>query len=135
MNPQSRRQARLWLALVFILGGAIGAAFGYAFAHRSYASTLPQQMSEPERRAKRVAEMTRDIGLSPEQSKELDGILAAAHSEMKRVHEKSEGDIDALRQDARNRARAMLSDEQKPKFEAFIQKLDAERKKQGPPQR
>jgi hypothetical protein len=135
MNPQTRRQARLWLALVFVLGGAIGAAFGYAFAHRSYASTLPPQMSEPERRSKRVAEMTSDIGLTPEQSKDLDSILAAAHEQMKKVHDKSDADIDALRQSARNQTRMLLTDEQKPKFEAFIQKIDTERKKQMPPQR
>jgi hypothetical protein len=135
MNPQTRRQARLWLALLFLLGGAIGAAFGYAFAHRSYASTLAPQLSEPERRAKKVSEMTNDIGLSPEQSKQLDSILAAAHVEMKRVHDKSEADIDTLRQNARNQTRAILTDEQKPKFEAFVQKIDAERKKQMPPQR
>ena len=135
MNPQTRRQARLWLALVFLLGGAIGAAFGYAFAHRSYASTLAPQLTEPERRAKRVAEMTRDIGLSPEQSAKLDAILGAAHDDMRKVRDQADTEVDSLREKARNEARAILTDEQKPKFEDFVHKIDAERKKQGPPQR
>lgn len=130
VNPQMRRQARLWLALVFLLGGAIGSAFGYAFAHRSYAATLPAQLSEPERRAKKVSEMTREIGLSPEQSKQLDAMLLGAHQEMKNLHDKSESDIEAVRQNARNEMRAILTAEQKPKFEAFVQKIDAERKNQ-----
>jgi Spy/CpxP family protein refolding chaperone len=133
MNPQMRLQARLWLALVFILGAAIGTAFGYSFAHRSYTAMAGPQMSEPERRAKRVAEMTKEIGLTPEQSQKLDAIFAAKHEEMKAVHDKSEADMEALRQKARNETRAFLTDEQKPKFEAFIQKLDAERMKQMPP--
>jgi hypothetical protein len=133
MNPQTRMQARLWLALVFVLGIAIGGAFGFAFAHRSYASTTQPQFNEAERRAKRVSEMTRDIGLTPDQSNKLDAIIAAAHQEMKKVHDKSDADIDALRQNARNETRAILTDDQKPKFEAFIQKTDAERKKQMPP--
>jgi Spy/CpxP family protein refolding chaperone len=132
MNPQTRLQARLWLALVFFLGSAIGIAFGYTFAHRSYASTTDPQMSEPERRAKRVAEMTREINLTLEQSQKLDAIFLAAHTEMRRLHDKSDADMEAIRQKARNDTRAFLTDEQKPKFEAFVQKLDAERKKQMP---
>ena len=74
MNSETRRKARLWLGLVFILGAAIGAVFGYSFAHRSYASTQVT-LSEPERRARRVAEMTKDVGLTPEQSTQIDQII------------------------------------------------------------
>ncbi len=129
MNPQTRMQARLWLAIVFVLGAAIGATFGYSFAHRSYASTSHPPMSEPERRAKRVAEMTREIGLSPEQSQKLDAVIASTHEEMKKVHEKSDADIEALRQKARGEMREFLTAEQKPKFEEFVRKLDEARKK------
>ena len=133
MNPQTRLQARLWLALVFVLGAAIGAAFGYSFAHKSYASALPPQLSEPERRAKRVAEMTEEIGLTPDQNQKLDAIMAQAHGEMNKVREKSDADIDAIRMRARNDTRAFLTGEQKQKFEAFVQRVDAQHKKQMPP--
>ena len=130
MNPQTRMQARLWLAIVFVLGAAIGGTFGYSFAHRSYASTTPPQLSEPERRAKRVQEMTREIGLTPEQGQKMDAIIASAHEEMKKVHEKSDADIDAVRMKARGEMREFLTPEQKPKFEEFVRKLDEARKKQ-----
>jgi Spy/CpxP family protein refolding chaperone len=132
MNSEPRRKARLWLGLVFILGAAIGAVFGYSFAHRSYASTPVQAvtLSEPERRAKRVAEMTKDVGLTPEQSTQIDQIVHQAHDEMKAIHEKSDADVDVVRQRAREQMRALLTPEQKPKFEAIIQRLDQERKKQ-----
>lgn len=129
MNPQTRMQARLWLAIVFVLGAAIGATFGYSFAHRSYASTSRPPMSEPERRAKRVEEMTREIGLSAEQSQKLDAVIASTHEQMKKVHEKSDAEIDALRQKARGEMREFLTPEQKPKFEEFVRKLDEARKK------
>jgi Spy/CpxP family protein refolding chaperone len=131
MNPQTRRQARLWLAIVFVLGIAIGATFGYSFAHRSYASSGPTSMNEPERRAKRVAEMTREIGLNPEQSQKLDAIIMNAHEEMKKVHDKSDAELEAVRQKARGEIREFLTPEQKPKFEEFVRKLDEERKKQA----
>ena len=126
INPQTKRQARMWLALVFLLGAGIGAAFGYAFAHKSYASTM---MSEPERRAKRVADMTQSIGLTPEQSQKFDAIILAAHQEMKKVHDQSEADINAVREKARGQMKEFLTPEQKLKFDEFARKLDEERKK------
>ena len=124
-------QARLWLALVFVLGIAIGGTFGYSFAHRSYAATSQPSMSEPERRAKRVAEMTREIGLTAEQSQKVDGIILSAHEAMKKVREKSDADLDGIRQNARGQMREVLTPEQKPKFEDFVRKIDEERKKSG----
>jgi Spy/CpxP family protein refolding chaperone len=133
MNPESRRKARLWLAAVFVLGLATGGAFGYSFAHRSYASTKvnPPPLSEPERRARRIAEMTKEIGLSPDQANNIDSIIHAAHDEMKSIHDKSDADADAVRQKARAQIRQMLSPEQRPKYEAMLARMDEERKKQA----
>jgi Spy/CpxP family protein refolding chaperone len=132
MNAESLQKARLWLALVFILGMAIGGVFGYSFAHRTLAAPLATAPppSEPERRAKRVAEMTREIGLTPEQTTSVDVIIHRTHDEMKAIHDKSDADLEALRQKARNEMRQLLTPEQKPKFEAMVQKMDAEKKRQ-----
>ena len=131
INPETKRQARLWLALVFLLGAGIGVAVGYTFAHKSYAATNASQISEPERRAKRVADMTQAIGLTSEQSQKLDGIILSAHQEMKKVHDQSEADINAIRERARAQMREFLTPEQKAKFEDFIRKADEERKRMG----
>ena len=131
MNSETRQKARLWLGLVFILGAAIGGVFGYSFAHRSYAATqAPAALSEPERRAKHVREMTKEVGLTPEQSTQIDQIIHQAHDEMKAIHEKSDADVDVVRQRAREQVRNLLTPEQRPKFEAMIQRMDQERKKQ-----
>jgi len=132
MNSETRQKARLWLGLVFILGAAIGGVFGYSFAHRSYAATQAPAatLSEPERRAKRVAEMTKEVGLTPEQSTQIDQIIHQAHDEMKTIHEKSDADVDAVRQRAREQMRSLLTPDQRPKFEAMIERWNQERKKQ-----
>jgi Spy/CpxP family protein refolding chaperone len=131
MNPDTRRKAGIWLTLVFALGLAIGGVFGYNFAHKSYAANKPlAALSEPERRAARVADMTKELGLTPEQNQKLDAVLHQAHDEMKAIHEKSDADVDAVRQKARAEMRGFLTPEQMPKFEAFVKKVDAERKKQ-----
>lgn len=132
MNPESRRKARLWLGLVFILGAAIGGVFGYSFAHRSYAATSQAgpTLSEPDRRQKRVAEMTKEVGLTPEQSTRIDQIIHQTHDEMKTIREKTDADLDAVRQKARDQMRALLTPQQRPKFEEMVRRMDEERKKQ-----
>ncbi len=131
MSPDTRQKAGVWLAVVFALGLAIGGIFGYNFAHRSYAANKPAApLSEPERRAARVAEMTKELGLTAEQAQRMDAVLHTAHDEMKAIRERSDVDADAVRQKARSEMRSFLTAEQMPKFEAFVKKLDEDRKKQ-----
>jgi Spy/CpxP family protein refolding chaperone len=133
MNPDSLRKARIWLAVVFLVGAAIGAVFGYSFGHRSYAAMVnaPQpQMSEPERRARRVADMTKELGLSAEQSAKFDEVIRGAHQDMKGIRDGSEKQVDVVREKARDQMRAVLTEDQKPKFEAMVRKMDEARKQQ-----
>lgn len=132
MNPGTQRKARLWLGLVFLLGAAVGAVFGYSFGHRSYAATkvTAPVMSETERQAKRVADITREIGLTGEQSSKLEVIIHTTHEEMKAIHAKSDAQVDAVRERARDEIRQFLTPEQKTKFEVMVQRMDAERQKQ-----
>jgi Spy/CpxP family protein refolding chaperone len=131
MNSDSLRKARIWLAVVFLVGAAIGVLFGYNFGHRSYAATVAAKpLPEPEWRAKRVAEMTKELGLTSDQSAKLNDVLRQKHQEMKTIRDKSDQDVDVVRQNGRNQIRAFLTPEQLPKFEAMVQRMDEERKKQ-----
>jgi len=133
MSPDTRQKAGLWLAVVFALGLAIGVVFGYNFAHKSFAAGTgrpPANLSEPERRAARVADLTREVQLTPEQSQKVDTVLHQAHDEMRTIREKSEADMDAVKQKARSEMRTFLTPEQLPRYEAFVKKLDEEHKKQ-----
>jgi hypothetical protein len=130
MNPEIRKKAAIWLALVFVLGTATGGVFGYSLARRSYAATRTVIPSEAERRAKKVAEMTQSIGLTGEQAQKVDGIIQNAQAEIREIHAKNDADVDVVRTQARSQMRAFLTQEQMPKFEQFMQRLDEERKKQ-----
>jgi Spy/CpxP family protein refolding chaperone len=130
MIQDAQRKARLWLALVFLVGAAIGVVFGYSFGHHTVLAKTTPPMSEPERRAKRVQDMTRDLGLTPDQSAKVDDIIRRAHEDMKTIRDKAETDVDGVREKARNEMRQFLTPEQKPKFEEMVQRMDAERKKQ-----
>lgn len=130
MNPEVRRKAAVWLVLVFVLGAATGGVFGYTLAHRTYAAGKPPMQTDDQRRAQKVAEMTREIGLDADQAKKMEAIIAQAQAEGRAVREKSDADMDAVRQKARGQMRALLTPEQMPKFEDYVNRLDAERKKQ-----
>ncbi|HTZ49638.1 MAG TPA: hypothetical protein VMH20_18750 [Verrucomicrobiae bacterium] len=131
MIQDAQRKARLWLALVFLVGAAIGIVFGYSFGHHTVlAKTTSAPMNEPERRAKRLQEMTKELGLTPDQSAKMDDIIRRAHGDMKTIRDKAENDVDVVREHARDEMRQFLTPEQKPKFEEMVQRMDAERKKQ-----
>ena len=130
MNAEVRRKAAVWLVLVFVLGAATGGVFGYNMAHRSYASTKPPMLNDDQKRAQKVAEMTREIGLDADQAKKVESIIAEAQTEGRAVREKSDAEMDAVRQKARSQMRAFLTPEQLPKFQDYVNRLDAERKKQ-----
>ena len=71
-TPASRRAA-IWVVAVFLLGAIAGGMFGYGYAHRSVAAASTA-MPEPERRAKRVEQLTRELSLTSDQAKQLDSI-------------------------------------------------------------
>jgi len=130
MNPDIRKKAAIWLALVFILGTATGGVFGYSLARRSYAATKAVMPSEAERRAKKLAEMTKTIGLTADQAQKAEGIIKEAQTEIHEIREKSDADVDVVRMKIREQMRAFLTPEQLPKFEQYVQRMDEERKKQ-----
>jgi Spy/CpxP family protein refolding chaperone len=130
MNAAVRQKAAIWLALVFLLGAATGGVFGYNMARRSYASTRMPALTDAQRVAKKVTEMTQEIGLDQEQANKAGTIILDAQTEIRGIRDKSEADVDLVRMKARDEMRAFLTPEQKAKFEDYVNRLDAERKKQ-----
>jgi esterase/lipase len=109
------------------LGAALGGVLGYAFAHRGYAAE-PAVLSAQARRAQKREKLTRAVGLNSDQQKRVADILDQAQVEYKALHATMDPQVEAVRQKARDKIRAVLSDDQKPKFEEFLRKLDDERK-------
>jgi Spy/CpxP family protein refolding chaperone len=129
-GPTVQQKATFWLGLVFVLGLALGAVVGYAFAHRSYAAERTTLTAE-QRRAQKREQLAREVGFTPDQQKQVVAILDGAQGEYKAIHEVSDPQIDAVRQKTRDKIRLLLTPEQKPKFEDFIRRLDEERKRTG----
>ena len=128
IESSAKRKAALWVGVVFLLGAALGGMLGYVFTYRSYASQ-PAQLSDEAKRHQRVAELTEKLNLTADQAHQLDSIISSMQQEFKGIRRQVEPQLEEARQRGRNQVRAVLKPEQKPGFEEFLQKIDAERKK------
>jgi Spy/CpxP family protein refolding chaperone len=113
---------------VFLLGAALGGMLGYVFAHHT-AMAAPAQMTDAQKRAQKVERLTQELNLTASQQQQLDAILTSVQGEYKVIRQSTEPQIDQARQKGREQIRAILTPEQKPKFEEFLKRLDEERKK------
>jgi hypothetical protein len=124
----AKRKAALWVGVVFLLGAALGGLLGYAFVHSSYAAPAAQ-LTDQAKRQQRVAQLTQDLSLTNDQQQHLDTILTSMQAEFKSIRKQVDPQLDDARQRGRNQIRAILTLDQKPKFEEFLKHLDEERKK------
>src|ERR1700731_4778380 len=123
-ESSTTRKAALWVGLVFLLGVALGGFGGYIFAHQKYTVTnAGAPPSDAVRRAQKVRELTSLANLTPEQGQQVDAIIADIQTQMKSIRKTLEPQFDEARQRGRERIRAILSAEQRPKFEENMQRL------------
>ncbi|HET9995416.1 MAG TPA: hypothetical protein VFQ18_08425, partial [Candidatus Acidoferrum sp.] len=115
------RKAALWVGVVFLLGAALGGMLGYVFAHHT-AMAAPAQMTDAQKRAQKVQRLTQELSLSADQQKQLEAIIASVQTEYKAIHQTTEPQIDQARQKGREQIRAILTAEQKPRFEEFLKR-------------
>ena len=129
-DMSATRKAALWVGVIFLLGAALGGMMGYGFAHRSVsAGSTP--LPEPVRRAQRVEQLTQLLNLTNAQSQQIDAILMQKHAEAKALHDQMDAQLEQVHQKGRDQIRAVLTPEQKPKFEEFLKNLDEQRKRSG----
>lgn len=123
-----KQKAAFWVGIVFLLGISLGGVMGYLFANKTHGDSTPV-LSDAARRAQKVEALTKELGLTAEQQKQLDNVLAETQAKFKTIHDSTQPQIEEARKQARAEIRAFLTDEQKPKFEEHLRKLDEERKK------
>jgi hypothetical protein len=127
-EASAKQRAAVWVAVVFLLGAALGGVVGYISAHRAVSASMMVSVSQ--RRAQKVEELTRVAHLNPDQRQQLDGILNDLHAQYKTL----DSERDDARQKSRNKIRGILTQDQIPAFEEFLRKMDEERKRMTPPQ-
>ena len=122
------RKAALWVGVVFLLGAALGGVIGYSYEHH-LVSAASTPLPEPVRRAQRVEQLTQLLNLTSAQSQQVDAVLLQKHGEAKALHDQTDAQFEQIRQKGRDQLRAVLTPEQKPKFEEFLKSLDQQKKR------
>jgi Spy/CpxP family protein refolding chaperone len=125
----NRRALGLVLA-VFVLGVALGGGLTYAFGNHIWGVRAGTQSAQS-RRARTVEQFTRELNLTAEQQKQLDAVFVEMQAKYEAIHKQIAPQTDQVRQDGREQIRAILTPEQKPKYEEMLRRLDEERKKRS----
>jgi Spy/CpxP family protein refolding chaperone len=126
-NTGSRRAVGL-VFVVFVLGIALGALGTYLVGARVWGAR-PEVQDHRDRRARLVEQLTQELNLTSAQRQQLDTILAGMQTKYEEIHKQIAPQTEQARQQGREQIRAILTPEQKPKFEEFLRRLDEERKK------
>jgi protein CpxP len=125
-NKTPSRTAILLIVALFLLGVAIGAIGTHALGERVWGARQEQHHDHD----RIVRELTHQLELTPDQQKQLTAIIDETRAKYHALFEPLRPQQDQIRQQGREKIRAILTPDQRPKFEEFLRQLDEERKKQ-----
>jgi hypothetical protein len=75
--------------------------------------------------------LLKDLALSPDQQKQIDGVLAQMQAQYGTIHEQWSSQMDQTRKQGRDQIRAILTPDQASQFDDTLRKWDEERKKRN----
>jgi Spy/CpxP family protein refolding chaperone len=125
-NTKTRREAALLVFVVFLLGVLLGGLGNHLWGERVWGRQNPPGSPT---RDQFVNSLTRELQLTPDQQQQLGAIADDTRAKIRTAYLPADAQKEELRQLGRARIRALLTPEQLPKFEAFMQRLDEQRKK------
>src|SRR5215469_5947389 len=127
-NNTRGREAALLVFVVFVLGILLGGVADhiYGHTHAREKSVVVQQRPKQEV----VDEFTHKLNLTPAQQQQLGVIISEARSRWHDLYAPLEPKREQIRQEGRDKIRAMLTPDQMPKFQQFMDELDQRRKKE-----
>jgi Spy/CpxP family protein refolding chaperone len=118
-NKNIQRKAGTLVVVVFLLGTALGGVGMHywearAYGHRVMVPTHTEIMQQ----------MTGQLSLTPEQQTQIGAISDNIRDRMRELQNQTKPQADAIRNDGRQKIRALLTPDQQPKFDEFVQHLD-----------
>jgi Spy/CpxP family protein refolding chaperone len=123
-NGKTRREAALLVVVVFVLGVLLGGVADHLFGSRVFGNPVPQT-----KRDQIISQLTLQLSLTTDQQKQLTTIVDDTRAQVRTLFAPLEPQHDQIRQQGRERIRAILTPEQKPKFEEFLRQLDEQRRR------
>ncbi len=125
-NNKTRREAALLVFVVFLLGVLLGGLGNHLWGERVWGRQNPPGSLS---RDQLVNDLTHELQLTTTQEQQLGAIVDDTRAKIHAAYAPADAQREELRQQGRARVRAILTPEQVPKFDAFMQRLDEQRKK------
>src|ERR1700685_285887 len=125
-NTKKRGEAAFLFFVVFLLGALLGGVGNHVWGERVWGKQIIN--SQPTRN-EIVGDLTRDLQLTQDQQKQLGSIVDDTRAQWRTLYTTIEPQHEQIREQSRNRIRAILTPEQKPKFEEFMHRIDEQRQK------
>jgi Spy/CpxP family protein refolding chaperone len=123
-NSKTRREAALLVIVVFLLGALVGGLATHVWSIHAAARGIPHGPDQL------IDQLSRELQLSPDQLKQVTEIVDEAHTQMRALYAPIDAQREQIRKQARERMRAVLTPDQKVKFEDFMRHLDEGRNKE-----
>ena len=117
------RRAYLYFALTFLLGAIVGGACVYYYAWST------GHWHRPFNRQSFVSRLKGELNLSDTQVFQLEQILDGSTNEFRAAQQQADSQLNAIRQETRNRIRQILSPQQTHDFDELVRRWDERRKR------
>ncbi len=127
-SNKTKREAAVLVLVVFVLGLLLGAAGNHVLGERVWGREKMAPGGLPPRN-KVINELTQELALTPDQQTQLGQIVDDTRSRWDALYAPLEPEREKIRQEGRQRIRAVLTPDQQKKYDAFMQHLDEQRKK------
>jgi Spy/CpxP family protein refolding chaperone len=73
--------------------------------------------------------LNEELQLTPDQQKQVQVIITQTQARWRSLYSPLEAQRDQIREESHDQMRAILTPEQKPKFDAFMKRIDQDRKR------
>lgn len=123
-TTKARSEAAALVGVVFLLGVLLGGVGNHLWGERVWGmrdtTPPPNHLS---------IELTQELQLSPEQQKQLNTIIADTQVKWRALYAPLEPQRAEIREQSHDQMRKILTPDQMPKFDAFMRRLDEQRKR------
>jgi Spy/CpxP family protein refolding chaperone len=127
-NTKIRREAAILVIVVFLLGVLLGAVGNHVWGERVLSNHVRPRPNTYRPKNQVIADFTKELALTPDQQDKLGEIIDQTRAQWNALYAPLQLQHEKIRQDSRNRIRAILTPEQQAKFDAFMQRLDEQRR-------
>jgi Spy/CpxP family protein refolding chaperone len=125
-NTKTRREAAFLVTIVFALGVLLGGLGTHLWGE---SEKVWGHQTSPKTRDEIVARLTHEVDLTPDQQKQVTAIVDDTRAQWKALYAPVDAQKEQIRQQSREKLRALMTPEQKVKLENFFHEIDEQRQK------